>query len=255
MKQNFDNNSFRDFEYIQGMDAWGRARMFQAYMDDQTAKGQLNYRLVTTSGCCPIVEMNGSKLISLVSHDYLGFTQHPAVKQAAVDGIRNYGSGAGASPAIGGHYDYHANLEKKIAGFFRKEHAIIYTTGYNSNSASLQCILTKDDLVILDAGVHTSVMEGCQLVPRKTVKHNDLEAYEHALKMAKAKHVLVLVIIDGVYSQDGDLAPLREIVALCKQYGAKLMFDDAHGTGVVGRTGRGLIEACNAWNDVDLISG
>jgi len=255
MNQNFDNHSFRDFEYIPGMDAWARARMFQAYLDDQTAKGQFNYRLVTTTGCGPVVEMNGSKLISLVSNDYLGFTQHPAVKQAAIEGIRKYGSGAGASPAIGGHCDYHAYLEKKIAGFFRKEHAIIYTTGYTSNSASLQCILTKDDLVILDAGVHTSVMEGCQMYNRKTVKHNDINAYEHILKMSRGKHPLVLVIIDGVYSQDGDLAPLNEIIALCKKYGARLMVDDAHGTGVVGKTGRGLIEACDAWNDVDLITG
>lgn len=255
MNQNFDDNSFRDFEYIPGMDAWSRAKLFQAYCDDQTAKGQLNYRLVTTSGCGPVIEMNGNKLISLVSNDYLGFTQHPAVKQAAINGIVKYGTGAGASPAIGGHYDYHVYLEKKIAGFFRKEHAIIYTTGYTSNSASLQCILTKDDMVILDGGVHTSVMEGCQMYNRKTVKHNDLAAYEHALKMSAGKHPLVLVIIDGVYSQDGDLAPLKEIIALCKKYGAKLMVDDAHGTGIIGKTGRGLIEACDAWNDVDLITG
>jgi glycine C-acetyltransferase len=255
MKNDFDNHSFRDFEYIAGMDAWARARMFQAYLNDQTAKGQLNYRLVTTTGCGPVVEMYGKKLISLVSNDYLGFTQHPAVKQAAIAGIEKYGTGAGASPAIGGHCDYHRQLEQMIARFFRKEHAIIYTTGYTANSASLQCILTKDDLVILDAGVHTSVMEGCQRFNRKTVKHNDLEAYEHALKMSKGKYPLVLVIIDGVYSQDGDLAPLREIIALCKKYGAKLMVDDAHGTGVIGKTGRGLIETSNAWDDVDLITG
>lgn len=255
MNQNFDNNSFRDFEYIPGMDAWSRARLFQNYLNDQINKGQLNYRLLTTTGCGPVVELNGNKVISLVSNDYLGFTQHPAVKKAAIEAIQKYGSGAGASPAIGGHYDYHAMLEKKIAGFFRKEHAIIYTTGYTSNSASLQCILTKDDLVIMDAGVHTSVMEGCQLFNRKTVKHNDLAAYEHTLKMSSGKHPLVLVIIDGVYSQDGDLAPLKEIIALCKKYGAKLMMDDAHGTGVIGRTGRGLVEACDAWNDVDLITG
>lgn len=255
MKNDFDNQSFRDFEYIPGMDAWARARMFQAYLNDQTAKGQLNYRLITTSGCTPVVQMNGSRMISLVSNDYLGFTQHPAIKQAAIYGIEKYGSGAGASPAIGGHYDYHELLEKKIAGFFRKQHAIIYTTGYTSNSASLQAILTKEDHVIMDAAVHTSVMEGCQLVPRKTVKHNDLDAYEHALKLSKGKHPLVLVIIDGVYSQDGDLAPLTEIIALCKKYGARLMVDDAHGTGVIGKTGRGLIEVCNVWNDVDLITG
>jgi len=255
MKQNFDDSSFRDFEYIAGMDAWTRARFFQNYLNDQAAKGQLNYRLVTSTGCGPVVEMNGRAVISLVSNDYLGFTQHPAVKQAAIEGIRKYGAGAGASPAIGGHYDYHALLEKKTAGFFRKEHAIIYTTGYTSNSDSLQAILTKDDHVILDAGVHTSVMQGCERYNRKTVKHNDLDAYEHALKLSRGKHPLVLVVIDGVYSQDGDLAPLKEIIALCKQYHAKLMVDDAHGSGVVGKTGRGLIEVCDAWNDVDLITG
>ena len=255
MDQNFDNQSFRDFEYIPGMDAWERARIFQSYLNDQIAKGQLNYRLVTSTGCGPVVEMNGRQVISLVSNDYLGFTQHPAVKQAGIDGIRKYGSGAGASPAIGGHCDYHALLEKRIAAFFRKEHAIIYTTGYTSNSASLQCILTRDDFVILDAAVHTSVMEGCQQFYRKTVKHNDLDAYEHTLKMSAGKYPLVLVVIDGVYSQDGDLAPLKEIITLCKKYGAKLMVDDAHGTGVIGKTGRGLIEACDSWNDVDLITG
>lgn len=253
--KNYDEQSFRDFEYIPGSDVWARAALFQAYHDNQVAKGQLNYRLVTASGCKPVIDMNGRQLISLVSNDYLGFTQHPAVKAAAVEGICKYGTGAGASPAIGGHYDYHALLEQAIARFFRKEHAIIYTTGYASNSASLQCLLTRDDLVILDGAVHTSVMEGCQLVPRKTVKHNDLDAYEHALKMAAGKHPLLLVIIDGVYSQDGDVAPLREIIALCKKYGARLMVDDAHGTGVVGATGRGLIEACDAWDDVDLITG
>jgi glycine C-acetyltransferase len=252
---NHDNESFRDYEYIPGKNAWERAVLFKDYLDDQTAKGQLNYRLVTTTGCGPVIEIAGKKLISLVSNDYLGFTQHPAVRKAAIEGILKYGTGAGASPAIGGHYDYHVLLEKKIAAFFKREHAIIYTTGYTSNSASLQCLLTKDDLVVLDAGVHTSVMEGCQLFNRKTVKHNDLEAYEHILKMSAGKHPLLLIIIDGVYSQDGDLAPLKDIIALCKKYGAKLMVDDAHGTGVIGKTGRGLIELHDAWNDVDLITG
>src|SRR6201999_4578516 len=106
--------------------------------------------LVTNTGCAPLIQIRGRQMISLVSNDYLGFTQHPAVKRAAIEGIEKYGSGAGASPAIGGHYDYHLLLEQKIATFLKKQHAIIYTTGYTSNSASLQCILTKDDMVILD---------------------------------------------------------------------------------------------------------
>ena len=214
MKQNFDENSFRDFEYIPGMDAWARARMFQAYLNDQNAKGQLNYRLLVSSACGPTVTIEGREMISLVSNDYLGFTQHPAVKQAAIACIQKYGTGAGASPAIGGDYAYHEMLEHAIAHFFRKEHAIIYTTGYTSNSASLQAILTRDDLVILDVAVHASVTEGCQMFQRKTVPHNDLKVYEHVLKTTAGKHPLVLVIIDGVYSQDGDLAPLKEICTI-----------------------------------------
>ncbi len=93
------------------------------------------------------------------------------------------------------------------------------------------------------------------MVKRKTVPHNDLDSYEHNLKLAAGKYPLVLVVVDGVYSQDGDLAPLKEISVLCKKYSAKLMVDDAHGTGVIGKTGRGLIEACDAWNDVDLVTG
>jgi glycine C-acetyltransferase len=121
MEHNYDHKSFRDYEYIPGLDAWARAQLFQGYLDNQCAKGQLNYRLLLSSGCGPIVDMNGQQMISLVSNDYLGFTQHPLVKQAAIECITRYGTGTGASPAIGGHYDYHELLEQKIARFFRKE--------------------------------------------------------------------------------------------------------------------------------------
>ncbi|WP_316738444.1 aminotransferase class I/II-fold pyridoxal phosphate-dependent enzyme [Pedobacter aquatilis] len=260
MEINFETATFKEFENIAGMDPFERAKLFDNYSRFKRQRGQLNYRFKALSGCGPEMEMDllGNKhksFVSLVSNDYLGFTQHPKVKQAALASIEKYGSGAGASPAIGGHFSYHENLEQKIASFFKRDAAITFTTGYTANSASLQCMLKKEDLAILDMAVHTSVYEGCQLTNVKTFPHNNLEALEHVLKSSKDKYRTRMVVIDGVYSQDGDLAPLKEINVLCKMYGAYLMVDDAHGTGVVGKTGRGVIEMHDLYKEVDIITG
>lgn len=260
MNIDFETASFKDFEDISGKDPYARAELFYDYSVALRAKGHMNYRQLAVSGCGPEMELAipgnaNSSFVSLVSNDYLGFTQHPAVKAAAVAGIEKYGSGAGASPAIGGHFSFHEELEQKIAGFFKRESAIIYTTGYTANSASLQCLLRKSDLAILDAAVHASVYEGCLLTNVKTFPHNNLEALERVLAASQSKYRTRMVVIDGVYSQDGDLAPLAEIVRLVKAYGAYLVVDDAHGTGVIGKTGRGVIELEDLFSQVDIITG
>lgn len=260
MKIDFEKASFKDFEDIAGVDPFGRALLFNEYSVYKRDRGHMNYRQLALSGCGPEMELAipgnpNSTFVSLVSNDYLGFTQHPQVKAAAVAGIEKYGSGAGASPAIGGHFDFHAELEAKIAGFFKRESAIIYTTGYTANSASLQCLLKKSDLAILDMAVHASVYEGCLLTNVKTFPHNNLEALERVLVATAGKYRTRMVVIDGVYSQDGDLAPLAEIVRLVKHYGAYLVVDDAHGTGVIGATGRGVIELDDLFSQVDIITG
>ncbi|RZL98595.1 MAG: aminotransferase class I/II-fold pyridoxal phosphate-dependent enzyme, partial [Pedobacter sp.] len=160
-----------------------------------------------------------------------------------------------ASPAIGGHFWYHQQLEDRIAKFFRRESAILYTTGYTANSATLQALLQKEDIAILDMAVHASVYEGCQLTNVKTFLHNNMEALELALKNAQHAYRTKMVIIDGVYSQDGDLALLDQIAELTHHYGAYLVMDDAHGTGVVGATGRGAIEAYDLFDKVDIVTG
>jgi len=157
-----------DFENISGLDPYSWAALWGDYVKDRTKVGQLNYRQENLSGCGPEMELeiqgNSNKsFVSLVSNDYLGFTQHPKVKAAAIAGIEQYGSGAGASPAIGGHYAFHQELEDKIAGFFKRESAIVFTTDYNANSSSLQALLKMEDLAILDIVVNASVYEGCQL--------------------------------------------------------------------------------------------
>lgn len=203
------------------------------------------------------IDNTSKDYISFVSNDYLGFTQHPKVKQAAIDGIMKYGTGAGASPLIGGHFSYHDDLEKKIATFFgRKDgEAVIFTTGYTANSATLQILLQKEDIAIIDMAVHTSVKEGCVFTNSKTFPHNNLEALEQILIRSQDKFRTKLVIIDGVYSQDGDISPLEEIYQLVKKYDAYLMVDDAHGVGILGETGRGVLEEAGLMDKVDFITG
>lgn len=260
MNINFEKASFKEFENIEGMDAYERAVLFNDYLDYLDEKGHLNYRLQALTGCGPEVQLqvkNGlhKTYIGLVSNDYLGFTQHPKMKVAAMEGIAQYGTGAGASPAIGGHFSFHQEIENKIAAFFKRDNAIIYTTGYTANSATLQCLLKKEDMAILDMAVHTSVIEGCQLTNVKRFLHNDLSDLERILESSRNSYRTRIVVIDGVYSQDGDLAPLDKILELTHQYGAYLMVDDAHGTGVIGKTGRGVIELYDLFDKVDIITG
>ncbi|PYF77186.1 aminotransferase class I/II-fold pyridoxal phosphate-dependent enzyme [Pedobacter nutrimenti] len=260
MKINFDNASFKDFENIPGLDPYQWAELFNDYSEQLREKGHMNYRFESLSGCGPEIELKvpgkfDQRYVSLVSNDYLGFTQHPKMKAAAIRGIERFGSGAGASPAIGGHFSFHQELEQKIAGFFQRESAIIYTTGYTANSATFQCLLKKEDLAILDMSVHASVYEGCQLTNVKSFPHNNMEALERILQSSKDRYRTRMVIIDGVYSQDGDLAPLDKIVELCRHYDAYLAMDDAHGTGVIGKTGRGVIELYDLYQQVDIITG
>jgi len=260
MNIDFEKASFKDFENIPGLDPFDWAKLWGEYVRDRTKVGQFNYRQENLSGCGPEIELNlpgnpHRNFVSLVSNDYLGFTQHPKVKAAAITGIEKYGAGAGASPAIGGHYIFHQEIEDKIAAFFKRESAVVFSTGYTANSASLQALLKGDDLAILDMAVHASVYEGCLNTNVKTFLHNNLEALERVLKSSLGKYRTRMVIIDGVYSQDGDLAPLAEIVKLVKAYDAYLMVDDAHGTGVIGETGRGVIELHDLFQQVDIITG
>ncbi len=261
MTIDFANASFKDFENIPNYDMLARADYFDEFLGYLSAKGQLNYRIESHSPCGPEMKLSipgydkPKTCICLVSNDYLGFTQHPKIKEAIIRSIDTYGTGAGASPAIGGHFTFHQQLEEKIASFFYRDSAIIYTTGYTANSATFQCLLKKEDIAILDMAVHASVYEGCQLTNVKTFLHNNMDMLEQVLKNAQHRYRTKMVIVDGVYSQDGDLAPLQRIRELTWQYGAYLAVDDAHGIGVVGDNGRGVIEQCALFHEVDIITG
>ncbi|AZZ58459.1 aminotransferase class I/II-fold pyridoxal phosphate-dependent enzyme [Riemerella anatipestifer] len=260
---NLNKVSFKDFEDIPNFDVFDRASAHMEYLDFLENNGFKNYLLETDSGCGPTVKLAGNdrikkgEYISLVSNDYLGFTQHPKVKQSVIEAIEKYGTGAGSSPLIGGYYDYHKIVEDKISTFFNRPlgSTVIYTTGYTANSASLLCLLKSQDIAIVDMAVHSSVYEGISGTTTKRFLHNDTKSLEHILSKSKDKYRTKMVVIDGVYSQDGDIAKLKEILEITHHYGGVLLVDDAHGIGVVGNNGRGAMELYDVLSQVDFITG
>lgn len=258
----FTKASFKEFENIPNHDMLQSATAFKEFTDYMSNNDHMNFRFIT-EGCGPTVQVktpfmkNSKECVSLVSNDYLNFTQHPKVKQAAIEGIMKYGTGAGASPLIGGHHEYHVQLEDKLSHFFNRPtgSSIVYTTGYTANTATLQSLLKIEDCAIVDMEVHASVYEGLNNTNTKRFPHNSMVHLERALVDAQNKFRTKLVIIDGVYSQNGDIAKMDEIYDLCEKYGAYLMVDDAHGIGVLGENGRGCIEIFNLLDKVHIISG
>lgn len=261
MNINFDTATSRDFINIPGKNVLERAQLFSRYLEYLDNRGLLNYRIKSVSGCGPTMDLslNGNvkrDVVSFVSNDYLGFTRHPKIKQSVIKAIEKFGTGGGASPLIGGLHHYHEELEAKTSAFFgfSADHAISYTTGYTANSAPLLCLLQTEDVAIVDMAVHASVLEGVGGTNVLKFLHNDLYHLERNLKMA-TKYRTKMVVVDGVYSQDGDIALLPEIISLAKKYDALVMVDDAHGIGVVGDTGRGAAEQKKVMNDVDILTG
>ena len=197
----------------------------------------------------------GKKMIMLGSNNYLGLTSHPKVKEAAIEAIRKYGSGCAGSRFLNGTLDIHVKLEEKLAKFFRKDAALTFSTGYQTNLGIISSLAGKDDVVVIDKLDHASIIDACRLsfAEIKKFKHNDMNSLDFVLRESGDRGKLV--VVDGVYSMEGDIAPLPDIVRVCKKYGARLMVDDAHGVGVLGKTGRGTAEHFGLEKDVDIIMG
>lgn len=203
----------------------------------------------------PEIIMNGRKMIMIGSNNYLGLTNHPKVKEAAIDAIKKYGTGCAGSRFLNGTLDIHVQLEEKLACFTRKDAALIFSTGFQVNLGVISAIAGKDDLIIIDKMDHASIIDGCRLSfgEVRKYRHNDMSDLERILKENEDRDKLI--VIDGVFSMEGDIALLPEIVSLARKYGARLMVDDAHGIGVLGKTGRGTSEHFGVEDEVDLIMG
>jgi len=199
--------------------------------------------------------MNGKKTVMIGSNNYLGLTSHPEVREAAVKAIEKYGTSCTGSRFLNGTIDLHIELEQKLARFFRKEDALVYTTGFTTNLGVISTVVGKNDVVISDRTNHASILDGCRLAFGKLLKfrHNDMEDLERILVNLKDKNVGKLIVVDGVFSMEGDVADLKHIAPLAKKYGCRLMVDEAHGLGVLGKTGIGACEELGVVDKVDLI--
>jgi 8-amino-7-oxononanoate synthase len=217
----------------------------------------LPYFHVLTSAAMPVVEMEGAERIMLGSNNYLGLTGDERVMQGAEDALHRYGTGLTGSRFLNGTIPLHLDLEREIAEWMNTEDALVFTTGHQANLSVLGTILGPADTVIIDSGDHASILDGCLLSRAKLrpFRHNRVDKLEKMLDRARGDGGGVLVVVDGVFSMEGDIAPLHEICDLCERYGARLMVDEAHGAGVLGRRGAGTAELLGVEERVDLRMG
>ncbi len=202
------------------------------------------------------VIMNGKKVLMFGSNSYMGLTNHPKVIEAAVEATKKYGTGMAGSPFLNGTLDIHKQFEARIADYVGKEDAMLYSTGFGVNLGVVSTLTGREDYVILDEQDHASIIEGRRLSFSNYLKyrHNDMESLENQLRKCDPDKVK-LIVTDSVFSMEGDVANLPEIVRLAKKYNASIMADEAHGIGVFGKGGRGVVNHFGLTDDVDLIMG
>lgn len=227
------------------------------YIEDLKKDGVYRELPVNEGPCDAEIILNGRKVINLSSNNYLGFANHPRLKNAAIDAIKKYGVGAGAVRTIVGNMDIHEELDQVIAKFKKEEAALVFQSGFSVNAGVIQAITTDKDIIISDQLNHASIIDGTRLskANRAVYKHSDMDDLERVLKESQGLYENMLIITDGVFSMDGDIAKLPEIVRLAKLYGALTYVDDAHGSGVLGDRGRGTVDHFNLHGKVDFIVG
>jgi glycine C-acetyltransferase len=226
---------------------------------DWTESGQMKPFYNITSPMRPVVEIEGKgEVLVLCANNYLGLADHPEVMEAGIQGIREYGAGTASVRFICGTLDCHRRLESKIASFVGTESSLSYVSCWNANEALFPTLVAPEDAILSDELNHASIIDGMRLmsksVTKKVYKHSDLEQLETLLKETQS-HPTRWVVTDGVFSMEGDVAKLPELVELCEQYHAMLVVDDSHGIGVLGKSGRGTPEHFDLLGQVDMITG
>ena len=209
------------------------------------------------SAQAPEVQLNGKTYIMAGSNNYLGLANDPEMKKAAEEAVRKYGTGVAGSRLLNGNTQLAENLEKKLAAFKRKEAALVFSAGYQMNLGVVSCLIKKGDYAIVDKLDHASILDGVRLSEGEMVrfKHNDMADLERVLSKLP-EEAGKLIVVDGVFSMEGDICPLPELVKIGKKYGARIIVDDAHATGILGKTGRGTCEHFGLENgEVDLVVG
>src|SRR6202521_2429815 len=218
--------------------------------------GLYSFFRVVDSAQDPEVVIGGRRMIMLGSHNYLGLTNDARVKEAAIEAVRKYGSGCAGSRFLNGTLDLHVTLEGRLARFMRQEAAVIFATGFQVNLGAISCLVGKGDTVYLDKQDHACILDGARLSfgDVRKFRHNDTADLRRQMKNDGAARGR-LIVVDGVFSMEGDIAPLPELVEVARDFEAGIMVDDAHGIGVLGPTGRGTAEHFGVEEEVDLIMG
>ena len=258
---NCENYTLVDFAEFESPDLFEVKDYFWKYLEDAIEKKYMVYGNPVMTA--PAAEFDVydryqdkvRKFYNFCSYNYLGYSVHPEVIKAVQEAIAKYGTGAVSAPLFSGYYDISKQLEEAIARFKNKEAGVIFPTGYGTNLGVLGCLLRPGDVAVLDVLSHASIYDGVRLAGAdiKVFSHNNGKHLEKILKSLKTKRVIVCV--EGVYSMDGDMANLPEIVAVCKKYGAKILLDEAHSTLIFGENGRGVGEHFGVEDQIDLTIG
>lgn len=235
-------------------DLFTKCRQFTMAADLE-AQGLFPYFRAIESAQGPEVTVGGRTMVMAGSNNYLGLTTHPDVVEAALAAVRRYGTGCAGSRFLNGTLDLHEAVEAKIARFKGKAAALLFSTGFQTNLGTISCLVGRDEAVVIDALDHASIIDGARASFGRVLKfrHNDPADLARTLEQANGRGALV--VVDGVFSMEGDICRLPEVVAVCRRYGARLMVDDAHATGVLGARGRGTAEHFGLEDDVDLVMG
>src|SRR5579871_3171829 len=226
-------------------------------LDELKAKGTHFKLRVLEDEQEAVCTFDGKKVINLASNNYLGLTTHPKLREAALEATRKYGVGSGAVRTIAGTMKIHMELEEQIARFKNVEASVVFQSGFTANAGTVSAILGREDIIISDSLNHASIIDGCRLsrAEIKVFPHKDVEACEKILKEIAGRKCHKLLITDGVFSMEGDIAPLPDLVKLAEEYGCIMMIDDAHASGVLGRNGRGSVDHFSLHGRVDIQVG
>ena len=211
-------------------------------LENRQARNLYRHRLNSSSACKSEMLVEGRNVVNFSSNDYLGLANHADLAHALSAGVKKFGVGSGASHLISGHHQVHKMLEEQIAQFTGRSRALFFANGYMANMGVLGSLLSDQDLILSDELNHASLIDGCRLSRARCLRFKHANYHDLQEKISSAKFRYCVVVTDGVFSMDGDTAPLNEISEICRKYGAWLMVDDAHGFGVLGRNGGGLVE-------------
>jgi glycine C-acetyltransferase len=260
---NSDDLTLIDFLKVSGDDLFMKTKPLWEYVEDIKQKGFYTYRRPLLSACRNRVaifdELTGKEreMIMMGSNNYLGLTAHPRVMKAAEEAVEKYGVGAASAPLLAGTFDLHRKLETRLAKLKGFEDAMIFPTGYSTSIGCISALVRERDLAVVDRLAHASLIDGCILSSGKfkTFQHSDMKNLKEVLEKSKGNFDGKLIVVEGVYSMDGDIAPLPEIVDIARENKARVMLDDAHATGVIGEKGKGTLSHFKMEGKIDIVMG